>query len=217
VARVARSARARTRATGGAYPGLVAEPLPPPGPFAEWGAAPEVGPLPAPRPRSSRPLVIALVLVLALAGGLTGYLLHTTAAWRTAAGDWQSLAERHGTELAQTRADLDAATTELTATRDQLAAAQGRITQLADEKAQLGDTSAAQQQMTDYQARVSAAAGTVATALAACVQGQDRLIGYLGEKDKYDPASLATFTSQVQALCAQATSANDALQRELSK
>ena len=74
--------------------------------------------------------------------------------------------------------------------------------QLADEKAQLGDTSASQQQLADYQSRVSQAAGQVATALASCVDGQQRLIGYLQESDQYDQADLAQFATDVQTVCA---------------
>ena len=57
----------------------------------------------------------------------------------------------------------------------------------------------------------------MATALASCVDGQQRLIGYLQDSAQYDPDDLARFTTDVQTVCAQATDANAALQRELER
>ena len=64
---------------------------------------------------------------------------------------------------------------------------------------------------------MSAAAGTVASALDRCVQGQDQLIGYLKDASAYDPAQLESFGTQVSGLCQSATDANKALQDELAK
>jgi chromosome segregation ATPase len=162
-------------------------------------------------------LSVLLVLALGAGGWLTWHLLRVNAAWQEHTEEWQALAEQHGAELGQTRAELEATRTELAAVQDQLATAQERITQLADEKAQLGDESAAQQQLADYQARVSRAAGDVATALAICIDGQEELIGYLEEAEKWDPASLALRRSQVEQYCSDATKANAQLQAELSR
>ena len=140
-----------------------------------------------------------------------------TQAWQDSTQQWETLARTTGEELATAQADLAATQAELDATTAQLATAQERITQLADEKAQLGDTSASQQQLADYQSRVSQAAGQVATALASCVDGQQRLIGYLQDSAQYDQDDLARFTADVQTVCAQATDANAALQRELER
>jgi len=150
--------------------------------------------------------------------GLVGWRLWTTTqAWEETAADWESLARTHGEQLAQTEAELEATTGELEATRAQLATAQARITELADEKAQLGDTTAAQQQLADYQQRVSQAAGQVATALANCIDGQERLIGYLQDAASYAEADLARFRADVERVCGAATDANAALQSELSR
>lgn len=172
------------------------------------------------QPRRSRAtVVLALVLVgvLVVAGLLGWRLWSTTRAWQEAAADWEALARTHGEQLAQARADLEATTGELDATRTQLAAATTRITELADEKAQLGDTTAAQQQLADYQQRVSQAAGRVATALTTCIDGQERLIGYLEDAASYDAADIARFRADVERVCGAATDANTQLQSELSR
>lgn len=178
--------------------------------------------LPA-EPPSRRPgaatvmLAVLLVAVVVGAGLVLSRMLATNAAWQDSTQQWETLARSTGEELAASQADLAATQAELDATTAQLATAQERITQLADEKAQLGDTSASQQQLADYQSRVSQAAGQVATALASCVDGQQRLIGYLQNSTQYDPDDLARFTSDVQTVCARATDANAALQRELDR
>lgn len=162
-------------------------------------------------------LAVALVVVLAVSTLLVVRMVRTTHAWETSASQWESLARTHGEDLATTRADLDGALAELASTQDQLATAQARITALADEKAQLGDTSESQRQLADYQARVSAAAGTVATALTTCVDGQQKLIGYLKDAASYDAADLARFEQDVETVCTAAKDANTALQQELDR
>ena len=175
------------------------------------------------RPTRRRPrraaVVLALLLVAALAGSgvILSRMLATNEAWRASTQEWERLARSTGEDLAASQAELSATQAELDATSAQLATAQERITALADEKAQLGDTSASQQQLADYQARVSQAAGQVATALASCVDGQQRLIGYLQDSSQYDPTDLARFSSDVETVCGRATDANAALQRELDR
>jgi septal ring factor EnvC (AmiA/AmiB activator) len=176
----------------------------------------ETRPLPVVEPgrhgrRRPAPVVVVLAVALVVALVAVGRMIQVTSA------QWQALARTHGDQLAQAQADLKAAQDELTATGSQLDAAQQRITQLADEKAKLGDTTAAQQQLADYQARVSQAAGKVATSLATCIDGQNKLISYLTNASAYDPASLASYRNDVQSYCGQATAANTALQRELSR
>ena len=69
----------------------------------------------------------------------------------------------------------------------------------------------------DYQARVSQAAGRVATALANCIDGQKQLIGYLQNAAAYDATQLAAFQAQVDDVCTEATDANTQLQLELDR
>ncbi|GIG23128.1 hypothetical protein Cch01nite_38520 [Cellulomonas chitinilytica] len=177
-----------------------------------------MGPAPAARPRRTVVLLtVALVLAVALGAALVGRMLVTTHAWQRSSAGWEALARTHGADLATAQGELADAQAQLTDAQTQLATAQARITELADEKAQLGDTSAAQSQLADYQARVSQAAGNVATALAQCITGQQKLIGYLEESDRYDPADLARFKQDVTTVCGAATDANAALQRELSQ
>ena len=65
--------------------------------------------------------------------------------------------------------------------------------------------------------RIPDAAGRVAKALDQCVQGQNRLIGYLRDAALYDPKDLDAYSTSVQQLCQQATDANTGLQGELSR
>ena len=158
---------------------------------------------------------MSLLLVAALA--LAGYLWMTTLGYQDLATSNEQQARLIGTELATTRTDLGGATAELAGVRAQLATAQARITALADEKAQVSDDREAQRQLVDYQQRVSVAAGTVASALDRCIQGQDKLIEYLKNAAAYAPTDLATFESEVDGLCRSATEANQSLQDELAK
>jgi hypothetical protein len=175
-----------------------------------------------PRPgRTHRTAVVVLSVILGLvlagSGGLTWYLLRVNAAWQQHSQELEALAEQRGTDLAQAQSDLEETRTELKAVQDQLATAQTRITQLANEKAQLGDESAAQQQLADYQHRVSQAAGQVASALSNCIDGQEQLIQFIQTSSQWDPAQLATYRQDVENYCGSARSANTALQAELAK
>ncbi|WP_421733389.1 hypothetical protein [Cellulomonas sp.] len=201
-------------------------PARPPAPVpdsAAWLPTEQDAPVEPAAPRRRRPraatVVLAVLLVAALvASGLVlSRMFATNEAWQASTQEWETLARSTGEQLAASQADLEATQAELDAISAQLTTAQERITQLADEKAQLGDTSASQQQLADYQSRVSQAAGQVATALASCVDGQQRLIGYLQNSSQYDPDDLERFTSDVQTVCARATDANAALQRELDR
>lgn len=169
------------------------------------------------RPRRRRGALTVLSVLLVLALALAGYLWTTTRGYQQLAASTEDQARTIGTELATTRAELDGTTAELEGVRTQLATAQARITTLADEKAQVGDDREAQRQLVDYQQRVSEAAGTVASALERCVQGQDQLIAYLENASAYDPAELRGFGTEVDGLCTSATEANQALQDELSR
>jgi len=170
-----------------------------------------------------RRTVAAVVTVLLLATtGLAIYLFMSARGWRDQAKSYLGSSLELGGELAGTRSDLSGARAELEAVRAQLATAQARIVELADEKAQLGDEWEITQQLVDYQERVSVAAGQVALALDQCVQGQQEFIGYLQREREstvptYDPAELAKFETDVEALCQAASEANIALQLELSR
>ncbi|MBD7999034.1 hypothetical protein H9640_10765 [Oerskovia sp. Sa2CUA8] len=160
-------------------------------------------------------LVLSAALVVAL--GLAAYLLVTTLSWQDRSAQWEKESRELGRQVAQLDADLDGANAELESARSQLTTAQERITALANEKAQLGDENVASQQYLDYQARISEAAGTVAAALGQCTTAQDELIGYLNNRDAYNPDDLARFATQVDDLCNAATAANTELQKELEK
>lgn len=159
--------------------------------------------------------MLAVLLVAALVA--VGYLWRTTAAWEDHAAQWESKAHGYAEEVATLEAELDGVTAELVSAREQLDTATARITDLADEKAQLGDENVASQQYLDYQRRVSEAAGVVATALGQCTAAQSQLIGYLEDRDAYDPADLERFATDVEALCDEANEANSQLQQELAQ
>jgi len=193
-----------------------------------WPTSPFVAPSPespptdSPTGPSSRRrrvprIVVALAVPLVLLVGLSGYLVVATHAHERASAEWHTLAERKADELATTQKDLDGVTSELTAVREQLATATTRITELANEKAQIGDEVATQQQLADYQKRVGAAAATVASALDRCVTAQQTLIGYLRDAASYDSTDLARYSSDVDALCRSAQNANTSLQTELTR
>ncbi|MPV90290.1 hypothetical protein GB882_16575 [Georgenia ruanii] len=180
--------------------------------------SPTTPPAPAAPARSRRrwlTVLLAVVLVATLATG--AYLAVLARAWSARADVLDTTATDLGRRLAQTEADLDQRSSDLGAVQAQLQTAQDRLVQLADEKAQTGDDREAQRQLAAYQARVSEAARAVASALQECVRGQERLIGYLKDQERYDPASLAGFEGDVTRLCDQAEAANTQLQRELGQ
>jgi hypothetical protein len=203
---------------GTAHPGP-GTPAPPPHHAAHVaGPTPHVATEPVQARHRRQPwAVIVLAFLLAVTLGSATYLLVLTRAHEERAQEWEELSRTTGTELAQVRSDLTGALAELDAVRAQLQTAQTRITELADEKAQLGDDREVQRQLVDYQARVSEAAGTVASALETCVDGQYQLIGYLQNPAAYDAADLERFRTDVQQVCGAARDANAALQRELDR
>ena len=167
--------------------------------------------------------VTAVALVAALAG-LSGYLWISATEWRDRAGTYQRTAGDLGDDLATTRNQLAGSQAELEAVRAQLSTAHARIVELADEKNQALDDWELTQQLVDYQQRISEAAGNVALALDQCVQGQQELIGYLEQQAQpgpstppYDPAQLAAFETEVEALCQEASEANIGLQLALAR
>ena len=186
-------------------------------PESLFAGSSDAGPvMPSRRHRVPR-TVVALAVPLVLLLGLSGYLVVATHAHERASVEWRALAEHKADELATTQQDLDGATSELTAVREQLATATSRITELANEKAQIGDEVATQQQLADYQKRVGAAAATVASALDRCVTAQHTLIGYLRDAASYSSTDLARYSSDVDALCRSAQDANTSLQTELTR
>ncbi len=187
---------------------------------SEYLAAPPPVAPPVVVRRRSRGLVAAvavLSVLLVAALGLGGYLWYAADRWSADSAEWQEQARANGQRVAVLEAELDASNQELASSREQLATATTRITELANEKAQLGDTNAVNQALIDYQQRVSAAAGTVAQALQRCTDGQARLIEYLRTPERFDPDSLQQFADQVTALCQQAQDANTRLQTELQR
>lgn len=169
------------------------------------------------RRKRRRTTTVVLVLLALATGALAAYLWVTTTQWQASSEAWEADARELGEQVALLEAEVEGATTELEQSREQLATAQDRISALADEKAQLGDENVVSQQYLDYQERVSDAAGTVATALEQCTDAQAQLIGYLEDREAYDPADLDRFASDVDELCQSAKDANAQLQTELEE
>ncbi|WP_265523361.1 hypothetical protein [Oerskovia flava] len=161
--------------------------------------------------------IVLLVLALLAASGVGAYLYVTTTRWQESSADWEAQSRALGEDVARLQADLDGVNAELESARGQLSTAQDRISDLANEKAQLGDENVASQQYLDYQARVSDAAGRVAAALNQCTSAQSELIGYLNNREAYDPDDIERFADQVDDLCTAAEDANSQLQEELDQ
>lgn len=174
-------------------------------------------PAPAARPqRRLRIIAVVLAVLLVAVSALAVFFWLRSDRWAAYADQVETDAGTIGEELAQLRTAHEGTVAELATVQEQLDASQQRVTELAAEKAEVGDDREAQRQLVDYQQRVSAAAGSVATSLTECINRQQELVGYLDNAAAYDPEQLQTFRTQVDELCAAASAANDALQRELA-
>ncbi len=221
---------------GGNAPSDVAAPGPaeqPPeaGLPAAGAGAPARAAASAPRiPTARKAGAAAAVLLVFALTTLAGYLWVSATEWRERAGSYEHTALGLGEELSTVRNQLAGSQAELEAVRAQLATTHERIVELADEKNQALDDWELTQQLVDYQQRISEAAASVALALDQCVQGQQELIGVLQRQidpgpgptptstpTPYDPALVAEFQTQVEALCQEASEANIALQLELAR
>lgn len=174
-------------------------------------------PKPPARSRGLRIVAIVLAVLLVAACALAAFFWVRSDRWEAYAAQVESDAGAIGEDLAQLRTEHDGTVAELSTVQEQLSASQQRVTELAAEKAAVGDDREAQRQLVDYQERVSAAAGSVATSLNECINRQQELLGYLDDAAAYDPDDLVRFRDQVDALCASAKSANDSLQQELAR
>lgn len=170
-----------------------------------------------PSHRRPRALTAALIVLLVAVSALAAYLWVRGDRWADYAEHVESDARTIGGDLAQLRTDHAGTVAELQTVQEQLTASQQRVTELAAEKAEVGDDREAQRQLVDYQERISAAAGTVATSLNECITRQQELLGYLDNPEAYDPADVTRFRGEVDALCASASAANTSLQQELAR
>src|SRR5690625_1187734 len=81
---------------------------------------------------------------------------------------------------------------------------------------QLGDEHAVQQRLVEYQQHISEIAADVLFALDECITGQNRVMDYLEDPDRYDEDDLERVQGQVDDYCADATRASEELVEELS-
>jgi len=192
-------------------------PFPSPDETVVSGAATEALAIESRKRRRLRSIALVLAVLLVGVSALAAFFWVRGDRWAAYAAGVESDAGEIGEDLAQLRAEHEGTVAELTTVQEQLAASQQRVTELAAEKAEVGDDREAQRQLVDYQERISAAAGSVATSLNECINRQQELLGYLDNAAAYDPADVTRFRQQVDALCASASTANDSLQQELAR
>src|SRR5690625_6968789 len=152
---------------------------------------------PAPPPPSrqnrkrKRPwiLISAVIVLFLLVVGLSGvgvYLYQTTEAWQDRSAALSDRVQDLADAVATLDDELEVTISALERTETQLDTARDRITALADEKAQLGDEHAVQQRLVEYQQHISEIAADVLFALDECITGQNRVMDYLEDPDRYD-------------------------------
>jgi len=192
-------------------------------PVQTWEPVPTVAPPPPALATVKRgnpgatAAVVILSLLTAAALGLGTYFWFAADRWQAAAAAWEDQARNHGASVAEVTAQLETARAEVVAIQDNLQSAQARITELANERAQLGDQQVVDQNRIDFQARLSAAAGQVASSLELCITRQDELIEALRNPGRYTEESVARFGEQVVQFCNDARTANANLQAEINR
>jgi len=177
-------------------------------------------PLPSPRPTKRRGATAAIVILSLLttaALGLGAYFWFASDRWQANSVAWEEQARAHGTEMADLQVQLETAQAQATQLQQHLESAQLRITELANERAQLGDQQIVDQSRIDFQQRLSAAAGQVASSLDLCIRRQDELIEALRNPGRYTEESVARFGEEVVRFCAEARQANTNLQAEINR
>ncbi|WP_324653114.1 hypothetical protein [Georgenia sp. H159] len=119
-------------------------------------------------------MVLAVALVLALTGVV--YLALLSQAWSDRATELDGVARELGTELADTRAELEETQSTLALVDSQLDGAQEQIHELADTVAQTGDDREIQRQVAEYQAELFAAATGVTGTMSQCITSQSEYV-----------------------------------------
>jgi len=156
---------------------------PPSLPAASAPSAPGSGTRTSRRGRNHRrrlTVVLAVALVLAV-GGLV-YVGLLARAWADHADSLDATARELGTELAETRGELEESQGTLALVESQLDGAQDQIHELANTVAQTGDDREVQRQMTEYQAELFTAASGVTGTMASCITDQQDYVLALEEE-----------------------------------
>ena len=133
-----------------------------------------------PRRRRWPVVVLAIALVLALAGGVYTVLL--ARAWEERASELDVLARDLGEELAETRGDLEETQGTLALVERQLDGAQEQIHELADSLARTGDDREVQRQVLEYQTELFTAAAGVTGTMSQCISDQNDYVTALEEE-----------------------------------
>lgn len=166
-------------------------------------------------------IIVLAVAALAL-GGLYAYSTNSAQQWSAqAAKDSSSLssvtAERDDllTKYRAVDSQLSDATSKLNDTTSKLNQANDQIRSLANDKAQLGDKSALQQETEVTLAQLVGASQKVSGDLRSCIANLQTLQTYLQNAASYDPASLDTVMGKVNTGCNNAQSESDALTKTI--
>ncbi|MHC6595098.1 hypothetical protein [Arthrobacter sp. C152] len=165
-----------------------------------------------------RPYVVAIV-VLALGvlglGAAYAYSTNSAEQWRTTADKYSRnlasmTAERDGLAAKNTSLTTQLSDTngKLASTTSQLNDANARIRSLANEKAQLGDSTA-------ILAEVVADSQNVSTQMSTCIRDLQKLQSYLVNYTAYEQASLISFVQGVNSECNTARADSDSLTRTI--
>ena len=158
-------------------------------------------------------LTVLLIAVTVFAG----YLWNVSNAWKDQVAQIDAVNADLGSRLGAEQTEVVRQQSQIDLLTIQLTTAQTRITELADINARSGDD--VQYYVAEINARseLAATAGAVANALNRCVEGHQQLVIYLRDEGNYDPNELVEYETSLNALCANAISANVQLQDALSK
>lgn len=169
------------------------------------------------RPRKW-PFVLAIVVLAVLVSVLGAAYAYST----NSADQWRASSDKASRSLASMTAERDGlsaknasltdqlrtANGKLTDTTNQLNDANARIRSLANEKAQLGDSTA-------FLAEVVVTSQNVSTEMSTCIRDLQKLQTYLVNYTAYEQASLVSFVQGVNSACNTARADSDSLTRTI--
>lgn len=156
------------------------------------------------------------VILLAVAIGLLLQTRGVSLKWAQQVEDVKGQNYDLGQRLAGEQAQVVSLQGENIQISSQLKTAQQKVLDLADEKAQQGDNVEFYARQIDELTTELSTASSVANALDRCIEGKTQLIGYMKEKDKYNPTEIADFEASLKIKCDNAVAANVELQRVLA-
>lgn len=163
-------------------------------------------------------IVVTAVLtaLLIAAVSVAVYLRNVSLEWEQQVEDVKAQNYDLGDRLSQEQTQVVDLQKKVDDVTSQLKTAQQRVIELADEKAQSGDSVEFYERQIDELNTILSTSTGVAGALTQCIEKKEELIGYLRNAANYDPAELAAFEAGVKTRCDNAIAANVELQQVLS-